>query len=97
MLKLIESQLGLTASTQYLDANESCKKKRRVMHDVTNSPDIKSNADCTVMEYGGNPLDLENVCDLSLIDDQLTLKNEAATSTIFDYSRYKCLNPEQLS
>lgn len=52
------------------------------------------------VELTGNPLALNEVCSLSMIDDEVNKKLAKETPVnpigLFDYSRYRCLKQEEL-
>ncbi|VDD80486.1 unnamed protein product [Mesocestoides corti] len=98
MLQLITRQLGVSVSTKYLDDNKISPPQRQLLCDLTNTLNQATEDSLAglSMKFEGNPLDLEEVCNLSVIDSQLTLKKTAAVSGMFNYSSYKQLKPTEL-
>ncbi|VDL19836.1 unnamed protein product, partial [Hymenolepis diminuta] len=89
MLKLIESQLGVSVSTKFLDENKI--DSASAFRDITNkSLNVES------ILVGGNPLPLDEIINFSGVEDHLKLKCETTTSRFFNYSNCKFIEPEDL-
>nr|CDS21461.1 hypothetical protein EgrG_000187900 [Echinococcus granulosus] len=104
MLKLIESQLGVRVSMQYLEEHNIPESDRivaphhRQLHDLTNITHLSGDASLSQsVQFGGNPLALDEICNLSIIDEQLSSRRVASSSRFFNYSQYKCLRPDELA
>ncbi|VDO05456.1 unnamed protein product [Rodentolepis nana] len=89
MLKLIESQLGVSVSIKFLDANKI--NSTSVMHDLTN----KLSNDESIL-LGGNPLPLDEIINFSGVENQLELECGATRSRFFNFSDYKLIKPKDL-
>ncbi|KAM3182227.1 hypothetical protein ACTXT7_012823 [Hymenolepis weldensis] len=89
MLKLIESQLGVSVSTKFLDENKI--DSTSALREITNR---SLNAESIFM--GGNPLPLDEIINFSGVEDHLKLKCETTASRFFNYSDCKLIEPEDL-
>ncbi|VDM32551.1 unnamed protein product [Hydatigera taeniaeformis] len=103
MLKLIELQLGISVSAQYLEehlvseSTQVVRSQYRHLRDLTNtSHPVADDSLSSTLQFGGNPLTLDEICNLSMIDRQLNAPRLASSSRFFNYSQYKSLRPDEL-
>ncbi|VDK36625.1 unnamed protein product [Taenia asiatica] len=103
MLKLIESQLGFSVSMQYLEEHEVPESDIvgshcRQLRDLTNTTHLSDDdSPSSTPQFGGNPLALDEICNLSMIDRQLSSPRVAPSSRFFNYLQYKSLRPDELA
>nr|CDS26568.1 conserved hypothetical protein [Hymenolepis microstoma] len=89
MLKLIESQLGVSVSTKFLDENKI--NSASTLQDLTN----RGSNDESIL-LGGNPLPLDEIINFSGVEDHLKLECRTARSRFFNCSDYKLIKPRDL-
>ncbi|KAL5961498.1 hypothetical protein TSMEX_010779 [Taenia solium] len=102
MLKLIESQLGFSVSMQYLEEHtipesDIVGSHCRQLRDLTNTTHLSDDSLSSTPQFGGNPLALDEICNLSMIDRQLSSPRVAPSSRFFNYFQYKSLRPDELA
>ena len=94
MLKLSSPKLLRSFSSLQTDRQKNCQQFRDITNVVSLNPDVSLPQS---IQLGGNPLTLDEICNLSVIDNQLTINQDAALSSLFDYSQCTLIKSEDLA
>ncbi|KAL5103234.1 hypothetical protein TcWFU_003184 [Taenia crassiceps] len=104
MLKLIESQFGFSVSMRYLEEHKTSESNQidgshcKELRDLANTAHLSDDNELSSTPlFGGNPLALDEICNLSMIDRQLNAPRVASSSRFFNYCQYKSLRPDELA
>nr|VZI15599.1 unnamed protein product [Spirometra erinaceieuropaei] len=90
MLQFIKSQFGLDFSLATAEAEKANRVRPHQQNDTFSQPTDVDNS----MELAGNPLALQEICNLTMADADITSDAEHAASTLIDYTSLMAIRPE---